>query len=379
MSEPDTASSSRHNDQSAHSSTARAKYPRAAKSWTDTESSFAPSGEGSETSQQLHSTLKFSTGPTLTVHELEILHKTVCNTIVPSWLTRVPHKVGMPMCGTLKAAEWLSLYTVYMVLSLVAYHNDAEPHSDASKIHLGITLATQIVNICFSRSLTPDDVNTLPYLLSQYRVVGQTMIKKHTQRGFFLNFLRNIPPKYAKEIGANIILRAAATNWKPYSPSSEIAAAIKPILHEMDCDTALQFQMTSSWKFGGKCFSTYAEHHGDSYVEFIHQGTKGYGVIHYIIRSHEHAQPMFVLHVFRDLDSQDEHKNPYRLLPHLNATVKYNHNLILKAFLTKDIIGHCAALHNPAQTFCINKPTVSLVGLQSMSMADMSSSDNRRS
>ncbi|EGG12440.1 uncharacterized protein MELLADRAFT_101675 [Melampsora larici-populina 98AG31] len=188
----------------------------------------------------------------------------------------------------------------------------------------------------------------------------QTMMKKYQQRASFQQFLRNVPPDYAEQIGADIILQNSSPKKKNSSPSSDVCESIKPILEKIGLTTCVNFEKTTSWRHSGKVFSTYSKHPGNSYVEFHHHGKKGVGVIHHIIYPESHSTPIFVLHVFPPLDPIDENRNPYRLVPHLHATVMYNEDLSLQSILPEHLFGHCAALHNQPGTFSISKATLSL-------------------
>ncbi|EGG10413.1 uncharacterized protein MELLADRAFT_102964 [Melampsora larici-populina 98AG31] len=194
------------------------------------------------------------------------------------------------------------------------------------------------------------------------------MIKQHTQRANYLHFLRNVPSDYAEDIGADIILQSSLPKWKPCELSSDVLASTQPILHAMGLATSVNFDSTTSWRHGGKNFSIYSEHVGNSYIEFEYDGHKRSGVIQHIIRPQQTSTPIFVLHIFPDLDPVDENRSPYRLLPHLHATVKYNVDLSLLSIGTNQIFGHCAALHNSPGKFGISKATVSL-GIADMSMS----------
>jgi hypothetical protein len=156
---------------STESSNGRTHYPREAKTSTSIdESTPLKSGSNpSESSNDTQSTIQAPDGPSLTPHELQLIHSCIENTTVPSWLTRVPHKFGTASCGTPKAAEWIILYTLYMVISIVPYHHNAEKDSDSAKIHRAVILIIQIVNITTSRVLKEQDIKTLGALLHAYR------------------------------------------------------------------------------------------------------------------------------------------------------------------------------------------------------------------
>jgi hypothetical protein len=54
--------------------------------------------------------------PKITVLLLEKLHQAASTIVTPTWMTRLPTKIGMGSAGHVKASEWLVLYTVYMAL-----------------------------------------------------------------------------------------------------------------------------------------------------------------------------------------------------------------------------------------------------------------------
>ena len=156
---------------STESSNGRTHYPREAKNSSSIEESIPlESGSNpSETSKDTQSTVQAPDGPSLTPHELQLIHSCIENTTVPSWLTRIPHKFGSASCGTPKAAEWIILYTLYMVILIIPYHHNAEKDSDSAKIHRAVILLIQIVNITTSRVLNEQDIKTLGALLHAYR------------------------------------------------------------------------------------------------------------------------------------------------------------------------------------------------------------------
>ncbi|EGG06763.1 uncharacterized protein MELLADRAFT_106225 [Melampsora larici-populina 98AG31] len=189
-----------------------------------------------------------------------------------------------------------------------------------------------------------------------------------TSRTPYTRAAKHAPSTYAEEIGADIILKKSAPKWKAFSPSLDISLSIQPILVGIGCEASIKLDETSAWRHAGKSFSTFTEHRRNSYVDFIDQGRTRTGVIHHIIRPHSHTTPLFMIHVFRELDATDSIKSPYSYLSRLNAKVVYN-ECYLKCVCMDDLFGHCAALHNPSGTFGIDKPTVSLA------TSDMSSSE----
>ncbi|MBW0468667.1 hypothetical protein O181_008382 [Austropuccinia psidii MF-1] len=59
---------------------------------------------------------------------LEHLPQIMFDTIIPSSWTRVPHKMGSPSSGNLKAAEWALLYKVYIPFSMLTQQMLSDEH-----------------------------------------------------------------------------------------------------------------------------------------------------------------------------------------------------------------------------------------------------------
>lgn len=175
---PQSITPSNEQSDTSNNSSYRSHYPRTVKYNThssnkthtsnNTRSSNNTKSSNTE-SQRSTSTIQGEPGPALTPHELSILHQCIKTTKVPSWLTRVPTQIGMARCGTPKAAEWLTLYSIYMVLSLIPYLDNSEPNSASAKIHKAICSATQIVNISTSRVVKEQDLQMYSHLLVDYR------------------------------------------------------------------------------------------------------------------------------------------------------------------------------------------------------------------
>lgn len=164
-------------DSSEQSSDSRMSYPRAAKSQTSTQSTLSEpnTSNRSDASDSSASTILGAHGPALTPHELKLIHKSIEQAITPSWLPAVPPLFGTTAHGSVKAVQWLVLYTVYMVFSLIPYLSNAEPNSDSQKIHTAILLATQIINLSVSRVMSENDIQSLGLILKNYRQHLQTV------------------------------------------------------------------------------------------------------------------------------------------------------------------------------------------------------------
>ncbi|EGG06657.1 uncharacterized protein MELLADRAFT_63283 [Melampsora larici-populina 98AG31] len=339
----------------------RTSYHRAAKSQTSAVPShgLTPSSAASQTSNQ---TLQpHSSEPSLTPHELQMVHRSISTTKVPSWLTRVPNQIGTTRSGTPKAAEWLTLYTIYMVVSLIPYLHNSEPNSTSFNIHKALTLATGIINIAVSRTMTNQDIND---------IVGQTMIKQHTLKTIFTNLCENTPPIYAALIGAQTLMKTGRTHWKPFTVSPEISETLKPVLIQMGFIDIPKLESVSIWKHAGKSYSTFTKHVGNSRIEFKFQGKSSFGEIQHILRIASHSTPIFVINPFSALTPVDNLKSPFQSLPYLHASVLYQQYQPSVAIPMNCLFGHIALVENPPGTLDISLLTLYVVSLRSLTDKD---------
>ncbi|MBW0496361.1 hypothetical protein O181_036076 [Austropuccinia psidii MF-1] len=60
---------------------------------------------------------------------LENLRQIISDTIIPSSWTRVPHKMGSPSHGSLKAAEWPLLYNFYIPFLILSQKMSLDEHN----------------------------------------------------------------------------------------------------------------------------------------------------------------------------------------------------------------------------------------------------------
>ena len=123
--------------------------------------------------------------PHLTKDELWMVHKAIQNTKVPSWITRVPKNVGFCSAGSLKAAEWLILYTVYYPLALIPiwiHQNrtfepqDAEGKATTKHNELKLDSTVHLIciaNILMKRQISNTEIEKLEQLMHKYRQILQ--------------------------------------------------------------------------------------------------------------------------------------------------------------------------------------------------------------
>lgn len=106
--------------------------------------------------------------PELTYLDLLDIHKAIATAKTPTWMTRPPNQIGMKSGGTPKASEWFTLYTVYMVLSIIPriYHSEDIKRSTLCQ---SLIYAVEIVNCALSRNFSKHDSENLQHLLKTYR------------------------------------------------------------------------------------------------------------------------------------------------------------------------------------------------------------------
>ena len=118
--------------------------------------------------------------PAILPEELDIVRRSILHTILPSWINRVPHNLGEPSHGSLKAAEWLILYKLYYPISLIPVWTNSleEAGSDKRKNRLSslldsTTLLCKIAHFLTLPKIKLDDLNELESLITDYRKVLQ--------------------------------------------------------------------------------------------------------------------------------------------------------------------------------------------------------------
>jgi hypothetical protein len=134
-------------------------------------------------------TVEMEEGPTdeprMKKEELRALQNVISQTKIPTWVSRVPHNFGMAGAGSLKAADWLILYTVYYPLAIVPYWvigddkqkenitgSKTVTHQDVLRDSL-IKLI-EITNILMKHQLNTSDITNYSKLIVEYRQTLQT-------------------------------------------------------------------------------------------------------------------------------------------------------------------------------------------------------------
>ncbi|EGG06076.1 uncharacterized protein MELLADRAFT_107078 [Melampsora larici-populina 98AG31] len=200
-------------------------------------------------------------------------------------------------------------------------------------------------------------------------VVGKTLINSHTQHALFKHLLMNTSQEYQASIGVEALSHSTSTKWKPVSPSDEVLTELQVAVAgrtDFTISETSKFESTVQWEHGGKNFTRFSKHKGNSYVQFETGGRVNFGTIDEIFRVVGNKSPFFLVKPFTVLQGLDESRNPFRSLPYLKATVMYHSYQKVQCVLVDKMFGHVAVRVNPPNTFNISHATVSIVALRSM-------------
>ena|SRR5437870_2470944 len=112
--------------------------------------------------------------PFSTTKVIQHIQQVVKTTAVPTWFQTVPSNVGDAAAGTLKAAEWRSLATLYLPLALTTLWGEGTSHPSEQEAQtlreildnsMILFIATRM--IC-SRTMTRDRVTAIRACMSVY-------------------------------------------------------------------------------------------------------------------------------------------------------------------------------------------------------------------
>ncbi|MBW0501949.1 hypothetical protein O181_041664 [Austropuccinia psidii MF-1] len=126
---------------------------------------------------------------------LEHLQQPISDMIIPSSWTRVPHKMGSPSHGSLKAAEWALLYKVYSPFLMLSQHMLLDEHKSANtqrnmgqseEIANELTKNTfhliNAINISTSWTVSMDDVTSFAEHWKTFHLSNQHVFPKHKSK-----------------------------------------------------------------------------------------------------------------------------------------------------------------------------------------------------
>ncbi|MBW0484027.1 hypothetical protein O181_023742 [Austropuccinia psidii MF-1] len=126
---------------------------------------------------------------------MEHLQQIISEIIIPSSWTRVPHKMGSPSHGNLKAAEWALLYKVYIPFLMLSQEMSLDAHQSANtqrkmgqSQHLANELAKNTfhlisaINIATSWTVSIDDATAFAENWKQFHLSNQHLFPKQKSK-----------------------------------------------------------------------------------------------------------------------------------------------------------------------------------------------------
>ncbi|THU77441.1 hypothetical protein K435DRAFT_877831 [Dendrothele bispora CBS 962.96] len=104
---------------------------------------------------------------------LDRIHKTILETVTPSWMSNPPPDIGLPSAGTIKAAHWRTLFSVHLPLALLSLWKKNSPIAAKDARMMGSILQTSMAIACASiimakNTLTPERREMFLDLLKQH-------------------------------------------------------------------------------------------------------------------------------------------------------------------------------------------------------------------
>ncbi|MBW0473236.1 hypothetical protein O181_012951 [Austropuccinia psidii MF-1] len=122
---------------------------------------------------------------------LEHLQQIISDTIIPLSWTRVPLKMGSPSHGSLKAAEWVLLYKVYIKILILSQQTSLDEHNSPNtqrKMGQSEELANEVtkntfhlisaINIATSWTFSMDDATAFAEHWKKLRLSNQHLFPK---------------------------------------------------------------------------------------------------------------------------------------------------------------------------------------------------------
>ncbi len=109
-----------------------------------------------------------------TMEVLERIREVIRETVTPSWVESVPPLFGDPSAGTLKAAEWRVIYTIYLPIALVSLWGEGTSHDTpelASRLRSFLDhtmLLVAATSLVCARTMTSSRVETYRESIKAY-------------------------------------------------------------------------------------------------------------------------------------------------------------------------------------------------------------------
>ncbi|POV96511.1 hypothetical protein PSTT_15601 [Puccinia striiformis] len=107
--------------------------------------------------------------PCLLPEELLCVRRAIEQTCLPSWVDRLPLELGAASAGSLKAAEWGILYTVFYPLVLMPLWDLCDVNIDRKILSANLVQLVHIIHKLNHRKITIVDVSSLREAIQQYR------------------------------------------------------------------------------------------------------------------------------------------------------------------------------------------------------------------
>lgn len=133
----------------------------------------------------------------ITTEELVSIQADIAKTVLPSWVTKVGRHFGEKANGKLKAAEWRSLMSIYLPISLLRLWSNSSRHTLHLKALLSLSI---IVNIVTSRRISKTTIDfydsTIQYYLHLISTLGSGdfMVITHHLALHLSKFMRSHGP-----------------------------------------------------------------------------------------------------------------------------------------------------------------------------------------
>jgi hypothetical protein len=113
------------------------------------------------------------------------IREVIANTARPSWVESVPQNFGSAAAGTVKAAEWFYLVTIFLPIALISFwgegtlHNTPQTAEGLRKILDHTMLLVSVVKVLCYNNTSPSRARRFRDYLIQY-IEGIKQIHGHT-------------------------------------------------------------------------------------------------------------------------------------------------------------------------------------------------------
>jgi hypothetical protein len=200
---------------------------------------------------------------------------------------------------------------------------------------------------------------------------GESLIQYYSRRSFFQAMINTNHTAFQNDpIIREYLLSNGRAKWKH--------TKLEPITFQRlqkygyigaEYTPQSKFDVTTSILIANKSHSTHQKTPGNSYISYCHNSSKSKGYIMDIIKLPNSELQLLVVTSLIPLDDDDEHKNPYALLPDLlNASVLYDTPGEIHVIQCDQVIGQLVVIKNTIGTFGIDCPTVELKNLVSITL-----------